>query len=243
MTQRTGGYGAVVKVFLIGAAGGVGRRLAGRLTARGDRVTGMHRAADQADVVRAAGGTPLAGDLIEDSVDDLAAKLAGHDAVVFSAGAHGTGMDKTTAIDGRGLEKAAEAAALAGASRVVLVSVFPEAGRGRETTPGFEHYIKVKKAADAYLTRTDLDWLVLRPGTLVDEPGTGLVNAGLAIEYGAVPRDDVAAFLDVALHEPALNRVIVELTGGDTPVPDAIARLVDATTGRDVDPHASRLHR
>src|SRR5688572_1292226 len=111
----------------------------------------MHRAPEQADVVRAVGASPLAGDLIEDSVDELAAKLAGHDAVVFSAGAHGTGMDKTTAIDGRGLEKTADAATMAGVSRVVLVSVFPEAGRDRETTPGFEHYIKVKKAADAYL--------------------------------------------------------------------------------------------
>ncbi|MGW3626406.1 DDE-type integrase/transposase/recombinase [Streptomyces sp. NPDC000880] len=36
----------------------------------------------------------------------LAAKISGHDAVVFSAGAHGTGMDRTTPIDGRGLEKA-----------------------------------------------------------------------------------------------------------------------------------------
>jgi uncharacterized protein YbjT (DUF2867 family) len=221
-----------VKVFLIGAAGGVGRRLAGRLTARGDRVTGMHRSPDQADVVRAAGAAPLAGDLIADSAEELAARLAGHDAVVFSAGAHGTGMDKTTAIDGRGLEKTADAATVTGVSRVLLVSVFPEAGRDRETTPGFEHYIKVKKAADAYLTRTDLDWLVLRPGTLVDEPGTGLVEAGLAIEYGAVPRDDVAAFLEAALHEPALNRVIVELTSGDAPVQDAVARLVRATTSR-----------
>ena len=81
-------------------------------------------------------------------------KFSGHDAVVFSAGAHGTGMDKTTAIDGRGLEKAADAAALVGVTRFVLVSVFPEAGRDRERSEGFEHYMRVKKAADVYLSHT-----------------------------------------------------------------------------------------
>ncbi|GII97464.1 NAD(P)H-binding protein [Sinosporangium siamense] len=214
-----------MKVFLIGAAGGIGRRLTRLLAARGDLVTGMHRESAQAETVRAAGAAPLAGDLIYDSMEDLAQKFGGHDAVVFSAGAHGTGMDKTTAIDGWGLEKAAAAAAEAGVSRFVLVSAFPEAGRDRETTEGFEHYMKVKKAADAHLAGTDLDWLIVRPGTLLDEPGTGRVTAGPALEYGSVPRDDVAAFIDAALHEPALNRVIIELTTGDTPVAEAVARL------------------
>ncbi|MDQ1051688.1 NAD(P)H-binding protein [Streptomyces sp. V4I2] len=218
-----------MKVFQIGAAGGVGRRLTPLLTARGDLVTGMHRGQPaQGETVRAAGGTPVVGDLIADSVEDLAGKMRGHDAVVFSAGAHGTGQDKTTLIDGRGLQKAADAAALAGAARFVLVSVFPEALRDGTRSEGFEHYIKVKKTADVYLTRTDLDWLIVRPGTLLDTPGTGRVTAGPAVEYGDVHRDDVAAFLDAALHAPALSRVIVELTSGDTPVADAVTRLAAA---------------
>ncbi|GAA4104142.1 NAD(P)H-binding protein [Nonomuraea soli] len=213
-----------MKVFLIGSAGGVGRRLAKLLTDGGDQVTGMTRNPAQADTVAATGATPLAGDLIDDSTDALAAKLAGHDAVVFSAGAHGTGMDRTTLIDGKGLEKAADAAALAGVPRFVLVSVFPDAGRGREVNEGFEHYMRVKKTADVYLTGTGLDWLIVRPGTLLDQPGTGRVTAGVAIEYGDVPRDDVAGFIAAALHERALSRVIVELTAGDTPIADAVKR-------------------
>jgi uncharacterized protein YbjT (DUF2867 family) len=215
-------------VFQIGAAGGVGRRLTQLLTARGDVVTGMHRGPAQGETVRAAGGTPVVGDLIADSVEDLAGKMRGHDAVVFSAGAHGTGQDKTTLIDGRGLQKAADAAALAGVARFVLVSVFPDALRDGTRSEGFEHYIKVKKTADVYLTRSDLDWLIVRPGTLLDTPGTGRVTAGPAVEYGDVHRDDVAAFLDAALHAPALSRVIVELTSGDTPVADAVTRLAAA---------------
>jgi nucleoside-diphosphate-sugar epimerase len=218
-----------MKVFQIGAAGGVGRRLARLLTERGDEVTGMHRNPAQAETVRACGATALSGDLTVDSVGELAQKIDGHDAVVFSAGAHGTGMDQTSAIDGKGLEKAADAAALAGVRRFVLVSAFPEAWRDRETTEGFEHYVRVKKAADAYLARTDLDWLIVRPGTLLDEPGNGTVTAGLALEYGAVHRDDVAAFIGAALHETSLNRVIVELTSGPTPVAESVAHLASST--------------
>ncbi|MFF3581491.1 hypothetical protein [Streptomyces mirabilis] len=48
-----------------------------------------------------------------------------------------------------------------------------------------------------YLTRTGLDRLTVRPGTLLDEPGTGRVSA--------------------TPHAPAPSRVIVELTRGETP--------------------------
>jgi uncharacterized protein YbjT (DUF2867 family) len=145
--------------------------------------------------------------------------------VVFSAGAHGTGADQTTAIDGQGLAKAVDAATTAGVRRFVLVSVFMDAARDRPRSEGFEHYMSVKRAADVQLAASTLDWLILRPGTLVDDPGTGLVNAGASIAYGAVPRDDVAAFLAASVFHPDLNRTDVELTTGDVPIPDAVARL------------------
>ena len=221
-----------MKIFQIGAAGGVGRRLSALLSARGDQATGMHSAAAQADTIREAGAVPVVGDLIGDSVGQLAAKLSGHDAVVFSAGAHGTGRDLTTQIDGRGLEKATDAAAQAGITRFVLVSAFPEAARGDALGDGFEHYMRVKKTADVYLSRTDLDWLIVRPGTLRNEPGDGRVTAGPAIEYGDVSRDNVAAFIDAALHEPALTRTIIELTDGTTPVDEAVRQVARSTGTR-----------
>ena len=51
------------------------------------------------------------------------------------------------------------------------------------------------------------------------------MTAGLAVDYGEVYRDDVADFIDAALHEPGLSRVIVELTSGQTPVAQAAAAL------------------
>jgi uncharacterized protein YbjT (DUF2867 family) len=215
-----------VKTLVIGGAGGVGRRLTTLLTESGDEVSGLHRNPAQSGAVEQAGGASVLFDLIGGSTEELAALVEGHDAVVFSAGAHGTGRDQTTLIDGRGLEKAVAAAVQAGVRRFVLVSVFPEAGRSQQTNEGFEHYMRVKKDADVYLTGTDLDWVVVRPGTLTDGAGTGTVRAGWAIPYGDVHRDDVAAFIAAALHEPRLHHVVVELTGGDTPVDEAVAALL-----------------
>lgn len=215
-----------MKTTVIGGAGGVGRRLTTLLAEAGDAVTGVHRNAAQTGTVEQAGGTSALFDLVEGSTEDLAALLEGQDAVVFSAGAHGTGREQTTLIDGRGLEKAVDAARRAGVRRFVLVSVFPDAGRDRMPDEGFEHYMRVKKDADVHLTGTDLDWVVVRPGTLVDSPGTGTVRAGWAVPYGEVARDDVAAFLAAVLHEPGLRHVVVELTEGATPVAEAVAELV-----------------
>lgn len=214
-----------MKVFQIGAAGGIAQPLMRLLAANGDHATGMHRAPEQGQIIADNGGTPVHGDLIANSVQELAELMKGSDAVVFSAGAHGTGADKTTLIDGKGLEKAAEAALKAGAQRFILVSVFPDAGRGTEPREGFEHYMRVKKSADVFLTRTNLDWMIVRPGTLNDEPGDGLVEAGPAVEYGNVRRENVAAFIFHALQQPALNRTIVEITDGTTPAAEAAAFL------------------
>jgi len=131
----------------------------------------------------------------------------------------------TTAIDGQGLRKAAAAATAAGIRRFVLVSVFMDALRDQPRSRGFEHYMAVKREADAHLAATDLDFLIVRPGTLLDAAGTGRVQAGVTIPYGTVPRDAVAAFIVASLFPAELNRTAVELTTGDVPIADAVAAL------------------
>ncbi|KRF22369.1 NAD(P)-binding oxidoreductase [Phycicoccus sp. Soil802] len=222
-----------MKAFIVGAAGGVGTRLATRLVEAGDAATGMFRNPDHRSRVESAGATPVIGDLIADDVNQLAAKMAGHDAVVFTAGAHGTGMEQTTLIDGRGMEKASAAAAQAGIARFVLVSAYPEAAAAPQgISEGYAHYLRTKKAAEVFLTRTELDWIIVRPGHLVDKPGDGLVTAGPALVEQDVPRDDVAAFIVAALHEPTLSRTIVELADGATPVTDAARQVANSVGPR-----------
>lgn len=216
----------MTQAFIIGGAGKIGRRLAQQLHARGHRALSLHRAPEQSAELQQLGATPVQGNLLELDEAALAELMAGSDVVVFTAGAGGKGgPEMTNAIDGRGLELAVAAARRANVRRFLLVSAFPEAGRGRQVSDTFENYMAVKKQADVHLAQSDLDWVILRPGTLVDTAGTGQVRAGLAIPYGNVPRDDVAATLLALIEKPAVGRVIIELTEGDTPVGEALEQF------------------
>ncbi|SDT62266.1 NAD(P)-binding oxidoreductase [Pseudomonas prosekii] len=213
------------KVFIIGAAGRVGRRLIKQLVGRGHEAIALHRNPEQGSELAALGATSVKGNLLELDPVQMARLMSGVDAVVFTAGAGGAGMDLTNAIDGRGLELAVAATIQAGVRRFILVSAFPDALRGGPVSEGFENYIAVKKRADAHLVGTGLDWVIVRPGTLLDDTGSGKIRADVAIPYGEVSRDDVAATLAELIDQPNVSRVIIELTQGDTPVSDAVRRL------------------
>jgi len=214
------------KVFIVGGSGHVGRHLAKQLVARGHEAWSMHRDPAQAETLQKLGANPVLGDLIELDVHALADLMRGCDAVVFSAGAGGKGgKEMTNAIDGKGLELSVDAAQHAGIQRFLLVSAFPEASRGKNVSETFENYMAVKKQADVHLSATDLDWVILRPGVLLDEAGTQQVHTGLAIPYGEIPREDVAATLLEIIERPAVNKAIIELTKGEQPVAEAVAKF------------------
>lgn len=212
-------------VFIIGSTGGVGFRLGRMLVAAGHKVTGLHRKPEQANDLLDAGITPWLGDIIEMTIDDLTDATKDNDVLVFSAGAAGSGLERTSAIDGEGVIKTIDAAKANKISRIYLVSAFMDAFRDQTRKEGFEHYMRVKRKADNALVASGLDWVILRPGTLVSEDGKGLVNANLAIPYGAVARGNVAAMLAELIDTPAIRQEIIELTDGDVSVQNAVRSL------------------
>lgn len=209
-------------VFIVGITGKVGGLLARELLARGDSVRGLVRREEQRAEFAARGVEAVVGDLVAMSAAALAAAFGTVDAVVFSAGTNGGSRADTRAIDGDGLAKAVEAAHRAGVGRLALVSVLPESWRERDLGDEVEYYFAVKKEADIALSRSGLDWLILRPSLLVDEPGIGTVSLGPAEFHGQVARADVAATLAELLHEPRIGRQILELNTGSTPIRDAV---------------------
>ncbi len=88
-------------------------------------------------------------------------------------------------------------------------------------------YIDAKSQAEEDLRGRDLDWTILRPGRLVDTPGTGAVTLSRPpVARGAVPRADVAAVVAELLHTPATAGATLELVGGGAPLVDAVAQIV-----------------
>lgn len=215
-----------MNTFIIGITGGVGGQAAHELRARGDDVSGLIRRPEQHAEVAEFGAEGRVGDLTDLTPAALAELMGPADKVLFSAGSGGGDMTATTAVDGDGVSKTIDAAKLAGVRRFVLVSVFPEAWRDRDEGAGFEHYIRVKKDAEVALTRSDLDWVIVRPAALLDDPGRGSITLGPAEIHDEVPRADVAATLAEIIHQRGISRQILELTGGDVPIPDAVAANV-----------------
>jgi uncharacterized protein YbjT (DUF2867 family) len=202
-------------VLIIGATGGVGSKLGPLLVRAGHQVTGIHRNPGQADALRESGIEPVLGDLMEMTADDFSHVAKGHDVIVFSAGAAGSGLDRTSAIDGDGVSKT-----------IAAVSACMDAGRDLPTSEGFEHYMKTKKQADNALVASGLDWVILRPGELVSEDGNGLVHANLAVPAGRVARGNVAAMLAALIDQPVIRREIIEITDGDVPIHRAVKALL-----------------
>ncbi len=209
-------------VFIIGITGGIGDLLARKLRSRGDTVRGLVRRDEQQAALAAQGVQATVGDLAGMTVEELAAAFGGVDVIVFSAGSNGGSREVTKAIDGDGVVKAIDAARLAGVERFVLVSVLPESWRERDLGDEVEYYFAVKKGADVAVSRSDLNWLILRPSLLVDDPGIGTVSLGPAEFHGQIAREDVAATLAELLHEPRIGRQILELNTGSTPIPEAV---------------------
>ena len=117
------------RIFFIGATGGVGHRLLPQLIAQGHEVTALHRKPEQADSLIHQGAKPVEGDMMSLTRDDYKARLQNQEVIVFSAGAAGSGKDRTSKIDGDTPALLTELAEELGIQRFYLVSAFPEAGR------------------------------------------------------------------------------------------------------------------
>jgi uncharacterized protein YbjT (DUF2867 family) len=223
-----------MKVFIIGIAGGTGTRVARLLAKQGDEVLGLYRRPEQISILHSVGADGVLDDLATISEQELASAFSGTDVVVFAAGAGEQDNDSMTdAVDGDGVRKAIGAARLAGISKLLLVSVFPEAWRERNMPKSFEHYMAVKKRADVELVHSELEWIILRPSALTDDPGTGSVSLSPAEIHTDISRDDVAATIATLLHSARVQRTILEVTSGSTKIARAVAALnQDGPDGR-----------
>lgn len=215
-------------VAIIGGHGQVARQLARSLVERGDTVRAVIRDPDQAADVESDGSTAVLHDIEVEGVDALASRLEGADAAVFAAGAGpGSGAERKWTVDHRGAVRTVRAAEASSVHRFVMLSAM-----GTDEPPTdddvFSVYLRAKAAADAEVRASSLDWTVLRPGRLTDDPPVGTVTLARHVPRGEIPRADVAAVIAACLHADVTIGHVLELVGGDTPVDHAIEHLADS---------------
>jgi uncharacterized protein YbjT (DUF2867 family) len=211
-------------VAIAGGHGKIALHLEKLLADSGHRVRALIRQPDHDDDVREAGAEPVLCDLERE--DDVGRCVQGADAVVFAAGAGpGSGPERKRTVDLGGALKLIDAARRSGARRYLMVSSIgaDDPASGSEQ---MRPYLEAKAEADERLAESGLDWTIVRPGRLTDDPGTGLVTVTTDMSArGEVPREDVARVLAAALGDPGtIGRTFV-VVAGETPVDKAVAAL------------------
>ena len=168
------------------------------------------------------GGVPVLADL----EGDPSPAAEGCDAIIFTAGGGpGSGDARKETVDRQGALKLIEAAKDYGVRRYVMVSAMgaddPESG-----PEGMRPYLRAKGSADETLRESGLDYTIVRPGRLTDEPATGRVDAALSLNRrGEISREDTAHVLLATLVAANTHGKTFEVLSGDTPVDEAVNAL------------------
>jgi len=213
----------MARIIVFGGHGKIALKAEALLAQRGDSVTAAIRNADHAVDVSAAGGNPLIADLEHLTVDELAALIAGYDAVVWSAGAGGGNPARTRAVDHDAAVATMDAAAKAGVRRYVMVSYFgASVNHGVAPDNSFFAYAEAKAAADEHLRASDLDWTILGPSTLTDDDPSGQIDT-TAETAGKVSRGNVAQVIAAVLADDTTIGRTIRFNDGSTPIPEALA--------------------
>jgi uncharacterized protein YbjT (DUF2867 family) len=211
-------------VVVAGGHGKIAMRLVRLLAERGDRARGLIRNPDHAADLEEVGAEPVVCDMERE--DDLAAYVEGADAVVFAAGAGpGSGPERKRTVDLGAAVKLMEACQDRGVRRYVIVSSIgahdPKSG-----PESMRPYLEAKADADRALMASDLDWTVVRPGSLTDDEGTDKITATHDMSTrGPVPRDDVAATLAECLADDSTIGKAFVLVSGETAIAEALRAL------------------
>ena len=216
-----------MRVLIAGAHGKTARRLTRMLVAEGHEVRGLVRKEEQTEDVASDGAEPVLVDLeAEDVSGGVGDAVQGCDAIVFAAGAGpGSGDARKETMDYGGAAKLVEAAEDRGVRRYLMLSAMGAADP-EEGPEGMRPYLRAKARADERLAQSGLDYTIIRPGGLTEDEGTGHIDAAENLgRRGEIPREDVASTFAAALQDHDTYRKTFDILSGDTPIPEALARL------------------
>ena len=206
----------MANVLVIGASGQIGKQATVKLLDAGHKVVAPVRSPNKLSDIQNANLTVVEQDLEK----DFSAHFEGVDVAVFTAGSGGsTGADKTLMIDLWAARNAVNYAKAAGTPKFIMVSSIgaddPDA-----VESAIKPYLVAKHMADEHLIDSGLHHVILRPGTLLNEPGTHLVRTDMPSnrDDAVIPREDVATAIVESVARESNADLITYLFKGDTPI-------------------------
>ena len=188
------------KILILGATGGTGRLIVSDAVARGYSVVALVRSAARADLP---GAEVIEGDATHEIT--LGRALDGCDAVVCALGT-GMGFRKVSLLT-EATRAFLPAMTRSGVRRLICVSAL---GVGDSRGHGgfvfdrlfqpllLSQAYKDKVRQEAAIRASSLDWVIVRPGRLTDDPAQGHARAVVnlaGVHGGKIARADVARFV------------------------------------------------
>ena len=220
-------------ILVAGATGSLGRHLVPQLGGIGEplraivRDPGAAAGLDRVEVVK--------GDVCDPAT--LAPAVAGVDTVVCAVSGFGAAGDVSVeSVDRDGTIALIDAAVAAGVTDFVLVSV-AQAGPRHPMD-----LMRAKYAAEQHLKASGMAWTILRPSlsteTWAHLIGRPLQKHGKTMVYGRgkqpvnfVSARDVAAFVRLAVSDPAMRNRTFELGGPENLTMNEFVKRFSAVTG------------
>lgn len=219
----------MTRVAIVGGHGQVARHLLVELRRSDMDAVALVRNEGYRDEIEHRGAEMRLLDIERADVADFATAFDGCTAVVFAAGGGPDGnLERKRTVDLEGSLKSVEAAKQVGIRRFVQVSAIGvDDPLPPDTGEVWRAYVEAKRDADVALRDSGLDWTIIRPGRLTDEPATGRVAIGSDVRRGDIPRADVAAVLAAVIDDLATVNRQWNLVSGDVPVAEAIRAVPD----------------
>lgn len=215
-----------MRIVIAGGHGQIALRLERLLAESGHEAIGLIRNPDQVADLDDVGAQAVVLDLEQAEIAAVAEAIEGADAVVFAAGGGpNSGAARKETVDRDAAVLLADAAERAGVRRYLMVSSMGAEQADPASDDVFQVYLRAKRDADENLRRRDLDWTIVKPGTLIDEIGTAMVTTDPTAMPREIPRDDVAATLLACLEVDSTMGKEFTLLAGGLPIRDALANL------------------
>lgn len=215
---------SIHSIAVVGGHGKIARHLTEIVTPDME-VRSIIRNPEHAAELEALGAMPVVCDLEKASQAELVEAFGNADAVVFAAGAGGgSGIFRKYTVDLAAAIAAMQAATAAGIDRFVQISFIGAGGPTPEGTEEvFAAYWDAKREADNALRASGLDWTIVKPGRLLDEPGTGCLDIATGTERGAATRrEDVAEFIAMILDDGRTVGREFDIIDSETPMHESL---------------------
>lgn len=231
-------------ILIFGGHGKVALQLTPLLTSNDHNVYSLIRDPSQIPDIKKLGAQPILQDLQIATTETLIKIIKETKATILVWAA--SNPSDPDSIDHKAAVRCMDAAAATDAKRYITISALDVRDRSKETPPWYSKEDKARseqlwkfigRAMEAKLkadrelvggnNTRKLEWNIVRPGGLLNDPGVGKVSAG-RVHFGkGISRQDVARVLNYCVEDEDICGLAFDVLGGDTDVDDALEYVAE----------------